>query len=63
VKNPLVVKVWRVTQINHPRPFMIDLLIALGIGASFVVFAVCLWLIQREKTKKKNPAPPKLPKV
>ncbi len=35
---------------------MIDLLIALGIGASFVVFAVCLWLLKREKTKKKSRA-------
>ena len=42
---------------------MMDLLIALGIGASFVVFAVCLWLIKRGKTKKKNSAPPKLPKA
>jgi hypothetical protein len=45
---------------------MIDLLIKLGIGASFIVFAICLWLLKREKQKRKKTrgqdfAPPKLP--
>lgn len=45
---------------------MIDILIELGMGACFVVFALCLWLLKREKqkqnrTKEQEGAPPKLP--
>jgi len=45
---------------------MIDFLIQLGIGATFVIFAVCLLLLRREiqkqkKMKDQNVAPPKKP--
>jgi hypothetical protein len=33
---------------------LVDLLCALGIFASFVVFGVCMWIIKREMNKKKN---------
>jgi len=45
---------------------MIDILIQFGIGACFAIFAICLWLLKREKqkqkrTKSQNVVPPKLP--
>jgi hypothetical protein len=45
---------------------MIDLLIQMGIAPSFVIFAICLWLLKREKQKQKSAkgqkvAPLKLP--
>ena len=33
---------------------MIDILIQIGIFATFVIFALCLWLIKREKGKQKR---------
>jgi heme A synthase len=32
---------------------VIDMLIGIGIFASFVVFGVCMWLLKREMNKKK----------
>ena len=47
---------------------MIDFLIALGMVASFMVFAVCLWLIRTERNrqkmaKKHDALPPENPDV
>ena len=35
------------------QPGFIDLLLAFGIFASFVVFGICIWLLKREMNKKK----------
>ena len=35
----------------------IDVLIKIGIFACFAVFAVCLWLLKREKAKRKKKNP------
>jgi hypothetical protein len=45
----------------------VDLLLKVGIFFCFVVFAVCLWVIRRQRDKEKRlsgdgPEPPKLSK-
>ena len=37
---------------------MTDLLIQLGIGATFVIFAICLWLLKKEKEKRRDEKKP-----
>jgi hypothetical protein len=45
---------------------MIDFLMQLAIAVCFVAFAICLWVLKREKQKQKgtkgrDSVPPKLP--
>lgn len=45
----------------------IDLLLKLAMGGCFIAFAICIWLIKRERDKRKktgeqNPPPPKITK-
>ena len=35
------------------QPDLIDLLIKIGIFVSFIVFAICIWVLKREMNKKK----------
>jgi hypothetical protein len=35
------------------KPDLIDIVIKIGIFASFVVFGICIWLLKREMIKKK----------
>ncbi len=47
---------------------MIDVLIQIGIFATFIIFGVCIWLIKKEKNKgkkakEKQPIPPTNPKA
>lgn len=48
-------------------PDAVDLLLKVGIFFCFVVFAICLWVIRRQRDKEKRAGseelkPPKLPK-
>jgi hypothetical protein len=44
---------------NTGKPLdTIDILLAMGIVASFIVFFACLWLIRRERDKRKNAGGP-----
>jgi len=45
----------------------IDFLIKVAMGGCFIAYAICIWLIKRERDKRKrtgeqNPPPPKITK-
>jgi hypothetical protein len=50
---------------DSPPIDAVDVLIKIGIFASFVAFGICVWLIRRERDKRKrtgnqNTAPPRI---
>jgi FtsZ-interacting cell division protein ZipA len=50
------------------QPDMVDILIKVGIIVCFVIFAICLWVIRKERDKKRKTqeqqsAPPRRPNV